>query len=46
LSRLVALLKKQAISMVVGLLAVSLALGYFMRQSPRDGAPAYSEMSE
>ena len=45
LARLVALLKKHAMSMVVGSLVVALALGYFMRQSPGDGAPASSEMS-
>jgi hypothetical protein len=45
LTRLVALLKKHAMSMVVGSLVVALALGYFMRQSPGDGAPASSEMS-
>ena len=45
LSRWVGLLKKNAISMVVGSLVVALALGYFMRQSPGDGAPASSEMS-
>ena len=45
LSRWVALLKKHAISMVVGSLVVALALGYFMRQSPGGGSPASSEVS-
>ena len=45
LTRLVALLKKHAMSMVVGSLVVALALGYFMRQSPGDGSPASSEVS-
>jgi hypothetical protein len=45
LSLWVALLKKHAISMVVGSLVVALALGYFMRQSPGDGSPASSEVS-
>jgi len=39
------LLKKHALSMVVGVLVVGLALGYFMRQSPGDGAPASLEVS-
>ena len=45
LTRLVALLKKHAMSMVVGSLVVALALGYFMRQSPGGGSPASSEVS-
>lgn len=45
LSRLVALLKKHAISVVVGSLVVALALGYFMRQSPGNDLPASSELS-
>jgi hypothetical protein len=45
LSRWLALLKKHAISLVVGSLVVALALGYFMRQSPGNDLPVSSEVS-